>query len=248
MAARKTANFGDAQARVHEYAAEVSFLHLVALAKVDGDGPTKEKLFREALSLIKIGHYDATPELLYATGECHFGLRNYTTALDVLSRGFQLGWQLPNLIELRGRCLFQLGEYKRAMASFLEVADMGSNTRENLTWVMRCQARDTTERDTMSRLIEIDAPVMSLDVRHDWYQTKTHVNLIVYAVGLTEDQFKVTYTERSVEIAIDQNGATKKMQLELEHEIDPKCCDVTIGQVKVEVRMAKSVQGMWKLW
>ena len=232
---------------VSEHARHASFLHLCSLARSEADAKRRETYYTQALSVLEgTTMSSGTPELLLGVADCFYQLRRYMPALEALGNGASRGWELPEHCELRGRCLFKLGEFERALAAFQAAVDMGVNTRENQTWMMRCRAKLTMETDAAAakeRLIMMEEPVVDKSIRHDWYQSNTHVNLVVYVSGLREDQVSATYEPTSVDLVI--NG--DHLHFDFEKEINPQDARILIGKTKVEVRMAKAAPGRWRL-
>lgn len=234
---------------VSEHALVASFLHLCAIARAEPDAKRRETRYNEALAVVQRSkEKESTPEIILAIADCLYQLRKYVEALEVLASGERRGWELPEHCELRGRCLFKLGEFGRAMAAFQSALDMGVNTRENRTWIMRCRAKETMETDPAAAkelLIVMEEPAVVPVIKHDWYQSNTHINLVVYVAGLSEDQVSATYKPKSVDVVV--NGNT--LHFDFEKEIDPADARITVTKTKVEVRMAKAVasQQLWRL-
>ena len=232
----------DPKPQVSDHAAEASFLHLCSMARSELDEQRRDSLLNDALDLARYIRDQPTPEILLASAECQYQLGQYAKALECVKGGRERGWCLPDHCELRGRCLYKLGEFERAISAFEEAAEMGANTHENEMWIMRCRAHLTMENDeetAKERLIIIDAAPPTPTIRHDWYQSNTHVNLVVYVAGLTQDQVQAEFTERSVDVVIRDT----RLHFALEKEIDPNDGRVSISKTKVEVRMKKAVPG-----
>lgn len=211
----------------------------------------QRKKCTEALELL--GSCSATnPELLISIVDCYFTLGKYVTALEMLEKGIKRGWKLPEIVEYKGKCLFKLGEFERAIYVFKEAIEIGANARECDTWLMRCKAHAKMEQWSSNmeyhrdKVIVIDPPITITELKHDWYQSKTDVTLVVYCAGLTEDQVKVKFGERSVDLFIEG-----KERVHVHYDLEKEIKDggrVSVGKSKIEVKMAKAVPNQnWKL-
>lgn len=235
-------------ASAFECGVETSFLHLCSIARAETNQTERKRKYKDALALAKLVKQDSTPEVLIEVAECYYSQCLYVNALEVLSRGSRNGWSFADHCELRGRCLFKLEEYEMAISAFREATELGGNPRTNKVWIMRCQARYSMKNErTGPSVIVMDSPPNYPELTHEWYQTSTHVSLLVYVAGLTDDQVKAEFTDKSVDVVVDGKEPTR-LHFDLEKEINPADTRVTVGSTKVEVRMAKAVPGkqFWK--
>mmetsp|Transcript_12205 Transcript_12205/g.31939 ORF Transcript_12205/g.31939 Transcript_12205/m.31939 type:complete len:380 (-) Transcript_12205:171-1310(-) len=84
-------------------------------------------------------------------------------------------------------------------------------------------------------------------VRHEWYQTLTHVVVSVLIRGCAEGDVSVAYDHAALDIAIKLPGSHSEYQLSLSlfGKIDTEACKHTVGPTKVEVRMKKVEATKW---
>lgn len=84
-------------------------------------------------------------------------------------------------------------------------------------------------------------------VRHEWYQTLTHVVVTVLIRGCAEQDVTITYERAAVDISIKLPGSHSEYQqsLSLFGAVDVDACKHTVGPTKVEVRLQKATAGKW---
>ena len=79
-------------------------------------------------------------------------------------------------------------------------------------------------------------------IKHDWYQTETHVVVEVRIKGLNPAEVKVTpeVTTLSVTAKLpDGSGSEYSLELDLAHPIVPEKCTHKVMSTKLEVKLAK---------
>jgi suppressor of G2 allele of SKP1 len=224
--------------RVHDDAIECSVQYLV-----------DNNYYAEALQLIAIGKFDSTPDMLVCTARCHYFQGKISAALEVLNHAAKLGWNIPDVLLLKGRCLYRMYEYERALAVFTEADQMISNAYTQ-TWILRCNAHLEMEAnpENPDKVLVYDAQ-NALGVKYDWYQSDTHISLLIFVPNLSRDSLKVDFGEKKVDVEITQNGISD-YHFNLEKEIIPSGSRVELSGAKVEIKMKKAEKGTqgWKLY
>jgi len=82
---------------------------------------------------------------------------------------------------------------------------------------------------------------MSSKIRHEWYQTDSHVTVEVFTKGLTKEAATITFEPRSVSISLKlPTGNEFVLDLdELSHTIVPAECSFRVLSTKVEIKLKK---------
>jgi tetratricopeptide (TPR) repeat protein len=225
--------------RIQDCALECSVQYLV-----------ENKQYDEALQLINIARFDSTPEMLVAAATCQLrkAKPDLERALEILCHATKLGWNLPEILLLKGRCLFKAQEYERALAAFREANDIVSDAPTRLL-IVQCEAHLAVEKDPNSKNIIVFGNVQPATAhRYQWYQSTLQITLTVYAQHLEPDQLKVKFSETRVDIEILQKEPSV-LKFRIDKPIIPDQSKVTITPSKVEVKMMKAVPGMqgWAL-
>merc|ERR550514_275253 len=93
------------------------------------------------------------------------------------------------------------------------------------------------------------APSASADpnrIRHEWYQTLTHVIVSIFARNVAEDKVQVDLKDAEVDVSIKLASAAEyQLGLSLFHKIVPAECKTSVGSAKVELKLKKLVPGKW---
>ncbi|KIK96266.1 hypothetical protein PAXRUDRAFT_826140 [Paxillus rubicundulus Ve08.2h10] len=79
-------------------------------------------------------------------------------------------------------------------------------------------------------------------LRHEFYETDERLILSVFDRGANPAEISVKFEPRKLTY---QNGDKVLSLQPLKGQLDPDNSDYTVGQVKVEIRLAKMVQGRW---
>jgi len=79
-------------------------------------------------------------------------------------------------------------------------------------------------------------------LRHEFYETDERVTISIFDRGADPDQIAVRFDARKFSY---ENGDKKLLFEPLKGQINPVLSEFTVGKVKVEIRLAKMVQGRW---
>jgi len=87
-------------------------------------------------------------------------------------------------------------------------------------------------------------------IRHEWYQSNTHVFITIFQKGMTQDAVTSDFKDRQFSLSMKLptgDDDTYSLDLDLFDAIEPKASKVEVSKVKVEVQLAKRSIGMqWK--
>ncbi|KAI9189115.1 Cochaperone protein [Blastocladiella emersonii ATCC 22665] len=89
----------------------------------------------------------------------------------------------------------------------------------------------------------IDTP--QTKVRHEWYQTDSHVVVSIFIKKAAKDAVHVDITPRALSVAVDlPTGAQYTLELDLAHAVDPAASRHEVLGTKIEISMAKADVGL----
>jgi len=84
-------------------------------------------------------------------------------------------------------------------------------------------------------------------VRHEWYQTNTHVVVSILARQVAQDKVSVQFEAAGVGVTIElERGAEYQLNLSLFQKIMPDECKFAVSATKVELTMRKQAAGKWE--
>jgi len=155
----------------------------------------------------------------------------------------------------KGLACFSLHEYESARAAFDKAIELGADGRETKRWVRKCNAEIHLEAagGASSAVPAPTLPSSSAEsivdpskIRHEWYQTQTHVVVSILARQVPEDNVSVKFGASSVEVSIAmEGGGVYKLNLSLYHQLDLAACKYEVKKPKVELTLKKQVAGKW---
>jgi len=89
-------------------------------------------------------------------------------------------------------------------------------------------------------------PPIKTSVRHEWYQTPTHVIITIFAKNVKKEQAEIEFTKKSFSAAIKLSESSEYLlDLNLCDDIDPSQCSTQFLPSKVEIKLAKDSQSKW---
>lgn len=79
-------------------------------------------------------------------------------------------------------------------------------------------------------------------IKHDWYQTETHVTINILVKNLNDDLVKISYDEKSVIVFLPSE---EKFILNLSKAIVPSKCVHRVKPTKIELKLKKLNEDSW---
>ena len=191
----------------------------------------------------------ATPNL-HAKAAAHLKLGNYTAAKKDASLSIKMR-PAPMSYVRKGRACFALEEWSEARTAFGSALDLdrGANvavkTVEMQRWIRKCDAELASAGTAASSAVgsaslppqnaRPDAPAAAppkpdaSKIRHEWYQTQTHVVVSVLVRGVSAEQCAVGFDAGSVDVSIKLDGLEYQLSLQLFQKIVPSECKWSVG-------------------
>ncbi|KAJ7293556.1 SGS domain-containing protein [Mycena rebaudengoi] len=83
---------------------------------------------------------------------------------------------------------------------------------------------------------------MATTLRHEFYETDERLTLSIFDRGANADEVKVQFDPRKLSYT---NGEKSLVLEPLKGQINPDASEYSVGKVKIEIRLAKSVLGRW---
>jgi len=169
-----------------------------------------------------------------------------------------------------GLACFALGRFQDAREAFSSALELSSPRAELKRWVRKCDAElsssgsagtsgssastpPTTAQPAAPPPAAPPAPSATAQptdpskIRHEWYQTMTHVVVSVIARGMSNDAVNVSFSDTGVHLTLDLNGsASYKLDLRTFAKLDADGCKYSVGAAKIEVKLKKQVSGKWE--
>lgn len=202
--------------------------------------------YSEALNVLNTIKYQLDPRLLCIKIRCLIETGAFTKALELAISAEEKGWDLPEVFILKGKALYQLKEFQTAKLAF-EKCDRIQPSAEVKRWIQRCIVQISASDEFSRRIIRYEPKNSSAiinNLKHEFYQSQTHVTLVIYIKDITESQVSVKYEPKRVEVVI--NTIPKMiLQTNLMKEINPDGCFHQVYSKKIEIKMEKIIKGNW---
>lgn len=92
-----------------------------------------------------------------------------------------------------------------------------------------------------------DTASSSLKIKHDWYQTESHVVITILLKNAEKDNVKVECRECSLSVSAKlPNGSDYSLELDLAHSVSPSQCSHKVLPSKIEVKLKKCEDIRWQ--
>ena len=207
-------------------------------------------------------------EIYTRRAAAHLKLGNYTAAKKDASLSIKMR-PAPMSYVRKGRACFALEEWSEARTAFGSALDLdrGANvavkTVEMQRWIRKCDAELASAGTAASSAVgsaalppqnaRPDAPAAAPPkpdasrIRHEWYQTQTHVVVSVLVRGVSAEQCAVGFDAAAVDVSIKLDGSSEyQLSLQLFQKIVPSECKWSVGGAKLELKLKKAAPGKWE--
>jgi len=228
---------------------------------IELDNKNVEALLKRAACLQKLGRLtdalndvknaiqlkpaDSTlSKLLLRKGLICFEMEEFETAKISFEKGFQLDPSNNTFRTWIRKCNAELEVEEDAMDIVTHKPTTQPTPTNNTT------NTPTTSTSTTSSTNETKTqPAAAVDqkIRHEWYQTSTHVFVTVFVKNIKQNQLNVHIEEKSLSISI-KLSTTNEFQLEFElcDKVVKEESTTTLMSTKIEIKMKKATQTRWK--
>ena len=155
----------------------------------------------------------------------HLQLAKYTEADSDATASLKLQPTLKAYWR-KGQACFSLQEYESAKAAFAKAVEFDPSSRELKRWKRKCDAELESATGATPPLTPVvpaaaaappasggpSAPPATTDsskVRHEWYQSSTHVVVSILARGIAKEAVSVDFADATVDVAIKMGGGAE---------------------------------------
>jgi suppressor of G2 allele of SKP1 len=178
-------------------------------------------------------------------------LGSHVDALQDANEALKLDSENGVALLRKGEALFELAEFESALQSFEAGKKTGSKGSWDL-WIRKCRAELGDDAPPPSAAeaavaVQVMAPAAP-KIRHEWYQTDSHVIVTVFCKGLKPEQIDkhIGATEYSLNIKLNDDAATTWTQdVELFGEIVPDESRLDLMSTKIELWLKKKAGLRW---
>eukprot|EP00111_Clytia_hemisphaerica_P023360 TCONS_00068778-protein len=238
-------------------------------AFVDEDFTTSIKCYTEALELDK-ENFD------YYLKRCnaYIKISNFSDALSDVNYSIQYNTENSKAWQRKGLVLFSMEKFEEALEAYQKALELHGPNEDIQKYIRKCEAeinltkqgsadqtkisiglsslhptKESTIKDQgQMKQQEATQPATALKpkIKHDWYQTETHVILTVLAKSLKQEKVQIEFQSKSLSVTAKlPNGNDYSLELDLAHDIDPKDSRFKVLSTKIEIKMKKCEGIRW---
>ena len=190
--------------------------------------------------MLKSITFEYTPILIKNQAICYMKLNKYMNALQVIKIAEEKGWCLPDIMLIKGQCLYHLEEWETALTAF-ETAEELKSTPDTHLWITRCKAHLLVDDDECDDHIFTYEPLIITDVKKEWYQTGQHVCVRLLVKEVKKEDLEITFNAKSIDVKINQKRPIL-FHMNLFKEIIPEESTFVINNSSVELKLKKKYQ------
>ncbi|XP_071531334.1 protein SGT1 homolog isoform X2 [Panulirus ornatus] len=198
------------------------------------------------------------PELFLFRAQNLLKLEKFKEASSDAARAIELGGSAEAHL-VHGKALFNLGQYVESLDTFNKGktkagSEFGSFDQFG-QWTAWCEERikklglgdntpsNSTEKATGRIMEKSEVPADTKPapkVKHDWYQTETHVVITILIKNLKKEDVKVYFSEKAVSVTAPlPSGSDYSLAMDVCHPINPSESSFRVLPSKIEVKMKK---------
>lgn len=218
-----------------------------------------EDLNLQAVELVtsEISTRPGSHELYNLRSQSLLKLEKFKEAASDAGKAIELGAS-SDAHMVHGKALFNLGKFVESLDTFTKGREKAGPDLDRFDqfgqWMAWCEERikklglgdispnmaDNTEKNT-NVTTESPPNVMPVPkIKHDWYQTETHVIITILIKNQKKEDIKVDFTEKTISVTAPLPGGSEySLELDLCHPVNPTECSFRVVPSKVEVKMKK---------
>ena len=202
-------------------------------------------------------------DVLAKRAAAHLKLNKLTDAIADADKAIALDATLAHAHLRKGIAHFELEQYAAAKKAFAAGKVVVPAASESLgkrfqTWIRKCDAElDSDDEDVdltapaapvqpVAASVPVPSPVVAAkpSIRHEWYQSATHVTISIFQKHLTKDDVVVEFEPTKLRVQLRVNDEMiEALDKSLFDEISVAESTWLVGGVKVEVRLKKAAVG-----
>ncbi|XP_038673645.1 protein SGT1 homolog isoform X2 [Scyliorhinus canicula] len=142
----------------------------------------------------------------------------------------------------KGIAEYHLKMYPSSMESFTRGQELDDENASFSTWIKTCKENlDSTGQQ------DGNAEEAVPKIKHDWYQTDSHVIVTIMIKNASKDDVKVEFAESNVSASVKLSAENHfKLKLNLLHPIATQYCAVKVLGTKIEIKLKKTEATRWE--
>lgn len=168
-------------------------------------------------------------------------LNKYEEALEDAVCSIQLNSKRAIAYFRKAVACFHLEEFESAKTSYQIALDFADATtdqsiiKQSRTGIRKCDVEIQEEEP-----VAVPAVKKLTAIRHEWYQSPTHVTVSIFQKNMNQDTVQVQMETKRLSVFVVVNGESKSaLDISLQEEIDPEASEQRITATKIELKLKK---------
>ncbi|XP_069746743.1 protein SGT1 homolog [Narcine bancroftii] len=178
----------------------------------------------------------------------HILLQNYKEVVKDANKALELKPNSALAYLRKGIAEYHLKMYQSSMESFTRGQELDAENVSFSTWIKTCKGsldligqQDGNTEETHKH------QMTTRKIKHDWYQTESHVTITIMIKNANKDDVKVEFAEKNVNASVKLSSEDEySLKLNLLHPIIPQCSAVKVLGTKIEIKMKKAEAIRWE--
>ncbi|KAK9980999.1 hypothetical protein ABG768_000573, partial [Culter alburnus] len=164
-------------------------------------------------------------------------------AIDDAKKAQQLQPGLALAFLRTGIAEYHLHNFTAALQALTAGKELDCSVEGFQTWIQHCENEMATHvPDNTS-----DLQTTTLSVKHDWYQTESHVAVIIMVKNAKKEDITVCFGERELTAVIKlPSGENYSLKVHLLHPVVTQQSTYRILSTKIEIKMKKTAAIHWE--
>ncbi|XP_043547105.1 protein SGT1 homolog isoform X2 [Chiloscyllium plagiosum] len=178
----------------------------------------------------------------------HILLKNYEEVVEDANKALKLKPHCALAYLRKGIAEYHLKMYQSSMESFTRGQELDSDNPSFSTWIKTCEESLKSASQQDGKAEEICTQQKAVPkVKHDWYQTDSHVIVTIMIKNASKDTVNVEFAERNVSATVKLSpGNDYNLKLCLLHPVVPQHCGVKVLGTKIEIKLKKTEAIRWE--
>ncbi|CAN8012778.1 unnamed protein product, partial [Ixodes pacificus] len=155
--------------------------------------------YTEALNLYNkaLEESPSDAEIYVKRSHAHFRLGNWQATFDDLKAALTHGHQSARAFLRMGISAFHLGKFEDAKYALEKGRALDSTETQFCEWLDKCGAQLKTSEDTKQRSAPVPPPSAQSRIRHEWYQTESHVTITILLKNQKAENIETSFTRET---------------------------------------------------
>ncbi|XP_078077815.1 protein SGT1 homolog isoform X2 [Mustelus asterias] len=171
----------------------------------------------------------------------HILLQNYKEVVKDANTALKLKPNYALAYLRKGIAEYHLKKYQSSMESFTRGQELDDENASFSTWIKTCKENLDCQQDGNAE------EEVTPKIKHDWYQTDSHVIVTIMIKNASKDDVKVEFAERNVNASVKLSAENHySLKLNLLHPIATQYCAVKVLGTKIEMKLKKTEAIRWE--